>query len=77
MRVVSHPNPDHPSQSHLWLLVGGDDDDDRSTAYYLGPDRDADGRDLATETLTSVITRNLLNLVKAHEALADYRAKVL
>jgi len=78
--VVSCPHPVHRGvqHEHLWLLVGGGDYFDRSRAFHLGPDRDADGDDLAGRQLGAAISSAEAEEVavdseEAREALAAYR----
>jgi hypothetical protein len=80
VQVVSYPDPDYPQpqQEHLWLLVGGGDYSDGSQAFYLGPDRDIEGNDLAAGRLQQAIesARSAGLSVDPQEvdrALADYR----
>ena len=78
MRVVSFPDPDYSDRKHdhLWLLVGGGDYFDKSKAYYIGPDRDLEGDDIAGRALDRVIAANGLNAKMAHEALTHYRESI-
>jgi hypothetical protein len=80
VRVVSCPDPDYPSgqHDHLWLLVGGEDYFHGSRAYYLGPDRDIEGDDIASRQIAEIIETaksNGLSVERqdADEALANYR----
>jgi hypothetical protein len=80
VRVVSSPDPDHPAaqHEHLWLLVGGDDFSDGARAFYLGPDRDIEGDDLARRQLSAAIQSAksqglMLDLDDVPEALANHR----
>ncbi len=80
VRVVSCPDPDHRAarHEHLWLLVGGGDYSDGARAFYLGPDRDIEGDDLAGRQLdTAIKAAGSAGLSvdgrEADEAVADYR----
>jgi hypothetical protein len=59
VRIVSHPDPDYPKamHDHLWVLVGGENYSDGATAYYLGPNRDIEGDDLAIHQIPEVLQR--------------------
>lgn len=80
VRVVSHPDPDYKSADNerLWVLVGGADHCDGATAFYIGPDRDQDGDDIAGGQLDDIRVRASkagleADLAELEEALRDYR----
>ena len=80
VRVVSCPDPDYsgPRHEHLWLLVGGGDCFNGARAFYLGPDCDIEGDDLAARQIGAAVqaaeSQGLsVNSEDAREALDDYR----
>ena len=76
MRLVSASDPEYPEpkHNHLWLLVGGEDYYDGSTAYYLGFDRDIDGDDCASERIYELALGHGFDAEEAKRALAWYRS---
>ncbi len=80
VRVVSHPDPDYKAacNEHLWVLVGDKDFHNEATAFYLGPDRDQTGDDIAGRKLDDVRAHALrvgleVDRNELQEALDDYR----
>jgi hypothetical protein len=83
VRIVRAPDPEYPSakHDHLWVLVGGKDDFDGSRAFYLGPNRDIDGDDLASNNVLDVVSsakKAGLNIDRTdvEQALDDYRRSI-
>jgi hypothetical protein len=78
VRVLSATNPEYQGHQHklLWLLIGGDMDHHRATAYFLGPDHDQDGDNIAGDRLDGIVLEENLTQDQqqaARRALERYR----